>query len=146
MWTSWGSRCGIASYTAALVGELEALGAGIDVVPVPYTDRDPGRADAALARLNGADLVHIQHEYTFWGGVAPGASSLPGYFRRLRAPRVVTAHTVFSAAELLRVPAEQRWRQRLAKQMLSALPGYRASVEREPFRGAGEASSARQTI
>lgn len=136
MWTSWQTRCGIAAYTAALVEELRGLGVEVDVVPVPYTDRDPDRRAAALVRLNAADLVHLQHEYTFWGGIAPGASSLPGWLRALRVPRVVTGHTVFSATELLRVDSEQRPRQRLAKRLLSAYPPYRRLVETGPFRGA----------
>jgi glycosyltransferase involved in cell wall biosynthesis len=135
VWTSWETRCGIASYTASLVEELRRR-ADVDVVPVPYEDRDPGRMAHTLARLNAADLVHVQHEYTFWGGVVPGASSLPQYYRKLKRPRVVTAHTVFTAGELLGLPAEQRWRQRLAKQLLSSYPPYRRSVEREPFSGA----------
>src|SRR4051812_30106980 len=98
MWTSWQTRCGIASYTASLVEELRALGVEVDVVPVPYTDRSPQRVEETLARLNAADLVHVQHEYTFYGGVAPRSISLPLYYPRLKVPRVVTAHTVFTAA------------------------------------------------
>lgn len=136
MWTSWETRCGIATYTASLVAALRELGVEIDVVPVPYLDRDPGRFSETVARLNHADLVHLQHEYTFFGGIVPRASSLPRYLGALRVPHVVTAHTVFTAAELLRLPQEERPRQRLAKQLLAALPSYRASVERQPFQGA----------
>lgn len=136
MWTSWETRCGIAAYTASLVEELRRLDVAVDVVPVPYTDRDPAGMTAALERLNAADLVHVQHEYTFWGGVAPLASSLPQYLRRLQRPYVITAHTVFTAAELLRLDVETRPRQRLAKRLLAAYGPYRASVEREPFRRA----------
>jgi glycosyltransferase involved in cell wall biosynthesis len=136
IWTSWQTRCGIASYTASLVEELRRLEVEIDVVPVPYAERDPARMAEILARLNAADLVHIQHEYTFWGGVVPRSSSLPAYYGQMKRPRVVTAHTVFTAGELLGLPAEQRPRQRLAKQILSVLPSYRNSVERAPFQGA----------
>ncbi len=136
MWTSWQTRCGIAAYTAALVEELRRLDVSVEVVPVPYTERDPARAAETLERLNRADLVHIQHEYTFFGGVAPLSSSLPRYLRGLRKPHVVTAHTVFTASELLRLEQEHRPRQRLAKQLLSAYPPYRAYVERDPFRRA----------
>lgn len=136
MWTSWETRCGIASYTASLVAELRKLGVEIDVVPVPYLDRSPGHFAQTVARLNQADLVHLQHEYTFFGGIIPRASSLPRYQDALRVPYVVTAHTVFTAAELLRIAQEERPRQRLAKQLLAAMPSYRASVERQPFQGA----------
>lgn len=136
MWASTEERCGIASYTRALVEPLRREGAEVDVVVVPYTDRDPAHAATTLERLNRADVVHLQHEYTFWGGVAPGSSSLPRYLAALKRPWVVTAHTVFTAAELLRVAQETRPRQRLAKTLLAALPSYRASVERAPFQGA----------
>jgi glycosyltransferase involved in cell wall biosynthesis len=133
MWASSETRCGIATYTAALVDALRPCEIEVDLVPVPYTDRDPEGMERTLARLNAADLVHIQHEYTFFGGVAPGASSLPRYLRGLQRPYVITAHTVFTAAELLRLPQETRWRQRMAKRLLATLPSYRASVERGPF-------------
>lgn len=136
MWTSWQTRCGIASYTASLVDELQHLGVEVDVVPVPYTERDPAQEAETVARLNAADLVHVQHEYTFFGGIAPTHSSLPRLYRQLTAPRVVTAHTVFTAAELLRVAQETRWRQRIAKELLSRYPPYRDYVERQPFAGA----------
>ncbi len=136
MWTSSEARCGIASYTASLVQELGVLGVEVDLVGVPYTDRDPARRRADLDRLNAADLIHLQHEYTFFGGIAPGASSLPTWLRGLHRPHVVTAHTVFTARELLRVDLETRPRQRLAKRILAALPQFRRSVERTPFAGA----------
>lgn len=136
MWTSWETRCGIATYTAALTDALRDLGVEVDVVRVPYTNRDPDEMRKTLAQLNAADLAHLQHEYTFFGGIAPGVSSLPAYYRGLQVPRVVTAHTVFTAAELLRVKHETRPRQRLAKRLLSRYPPYRAYVERQPFLGA----------
>lgn len=136
MWTSWETRCGIASYTASLVEELRHSGVEVDVVRVPYTDRDSGRVAETTARLNRADLVHVQHEYDFWGGVMPGASSLARYYRRLERPRVVTAHTVFTAAELLGLPRERRPPHRIAKQLLVAYPPYRAFLERTPFAAA----------
>lgn len=137
MWSSAGERCGIATYTRELTAALSARGVAVEAVTVPYEDRDPARRRRDLARLNAADLVHLQHEYSFFGGVAPGASSLGEWYRGLTVPRVVTAHSVFTAAEVLRLPQETRFRQRLAKRALAALPGYRAYVERLPFAGAG---------
>ncbi len=136
MWTSWETRCGIASYSGALVPALERLGVTVDIVPVPYTDRSSETLAKTVERLNAADLIHLQHEYTFFGGIAPGSSSLPRYLSALRKPWVVTAHTVFDAAELLRIEQEHRWRQRLAKKALAAMPRYRHSVEVAPFAGA----------
>ncbi len=133
MWTSWETRCGIAAYTADLVAELRRLGVEVEVVPVPYTDRDSARMAERLERLNAADLVHLQHEYTFFGGIIPRSSTLPDYYRQLRRPLVVTPHTLFTAAELLRLAEERRPRQRLAKGLLSRYPPYVATLERAPF-------------
>lgn len=138
MWASSGDRCGIAVYTRALTWELERLGVEVSLVPVPYDDRSPETLARTSAALNAADLVHLQHEYSFFGGIAPGASSLPTYYRALRRPLVITAHTVNTAAEQLRLAEEARWRQRLAKQALSSLPSFRATVERAPFAPAKE--------
>ncbi len=133
MWTSWGVRCGIASYTAALVDALRPLGVEVSIVPVPYDDRRPKSLEAIRERLEAADMVHLQHEYTFFGGIMPGVSTLPWFLGRLRRPLVVTAHTVFTARQLLRVDQELRPRQRLAKRLLAAMPRYRRTVERDPF-------------
>lgn len=137
MWTSWETRCGIAAYTADLVAELRRLEVEVEVVPVPYTDRDPARMAERLQRLNAADLVHLQHEYTFFGGIIPRASTLPHYYRQLHRPLVVTPHTLFTAGELLRLGEERRLRQRLAKNLLSRYPPYVATLERAPFSQAG---------
>lgn len=133
MWTSIGDRCGIATYTRALVAGLQERGAEVTLVPVPYEERGPELIARTAAALSAVDVVHLQHEYSFFGGIAPRASSLPLFYRALRRPLVVTAHSVFTAAEALRLPQESRWRQRLAKQALSALPTYKATIEKDPF-------------
>lgn len=136
MWAAWEERGGIARDAAALAAELRRRGAEVEGVPVPFGDRSPARTGEALRLLNAADLIHIQHEYRFFGGVAPRASTLPLYLPHLKRPRVVTAHTVATAAELLGLPQEERPRQRVAKQLLSISPSYRRDVERMPFEGA----------
>lgn len=135
IWTSRAQRCGIAAYSDALAAELRALGLDIDLVPVPGDDRSSRLQAELLERLNSADLIHIQHEYSFWGGIAPGKSSLPVYLKRLRKPRVTTAHTVFTTAELLRTATEERPRQRAAKELLSRYRPFRRQVEAAPFAG-----------
>lgn len=139
MFGSRGGRCGIASYTADLIAALRQCESDleVDLVEAPYLDRDPAAFRERLRLLNAADVVHIQHEYTFFGGIKPGASSLPGYLQRIERPIVMTPHTVFSARELLRVDQETRPRQRLAKELLSRIPRYRRTVELVPFAAAG---------
>jgi glycosyltransferase involved in cell wall biosynthesis len=135
LWTTWQAANEVAHYSRQLA---EALDSRVDlsIVPVPYADRLPSSMAQILAPLNEADLVHIQHDYRFWGGIEPRASTLPDYLRHLRRPWVMTAHNTGTVAELLRVEDEERGRQRLAKALLSKLPTFRNRVEREPFAGA----------
>lgn len=115
-------RCGIASYTNTLGGGLEA--AGVEVVRVSLdaarrvkaTFVDDVRRDIERAR---PDVVHVQHEYSFFGGLiqppAPHAALLMRALQRLRVPdlepsryfemmaqvtvpRVVTLHEYIEAA------------------------------------------------
>src|SRR3712207_5467710 len=90
--TSTRERCGIGDYARALAAAL-AREVELDVVPV---DPQPPPA-AALERLNRADLIHIQHEYSFWGSALPGRSRFPALVAGLRRPWVITAHTVAAA-------------------------------------------------
>ena len=134
MWTSTGDHCGIASYTASLMAGWRATGeVDLDVVNVPYDDRTEATRDRLLAQLNAADLVHIQHEYSFFGGILPGHSSLPAYLAGLRVPHVMTGHTTLAAHELLRADAELRLLRRIAKRALAAWPPWRDSVEASPY-------------
>src|SRR5262245_24606515 len=104
MLTSTGERCGIAAYSRALA---EALGGKVELEVVPVEE---GVSPAALARLNGAELVHIQHEYSFWGSALPGRSRLPELVAGLRRPQIMTAHTVAPAEEILDVAKVGGWR------------------------------------
>jgi glycosyltransferase involved in cell wall biosynthesis len=98
------TRCGLASFNAALAGSLSG---GIVRVTAPGDDapsdadirhtwrmRDPaGWRDAADA-LNVFDVAIIQHEY----GIYPGAdgSDVLRMMRRLVVPSIVVLHTVLS--------------------------------------------------
>jgi glycosyltransferase involved in cell wall biosynthesis len=74
------ARCGVADYTAHLLPELRRL---VEVVPLD-------EESAALA--GGLDLVHVQHQYFLFGGVAPWKNRFHRTLNRLRAPVVLTAH------------------------------------------------------
>jgi len=75
-------RCGVADYSRLLLHELQRL---VEVVHVA----DPL---AFRAEMNRVDLVHIQHQYFLFGGVAPWRNRFPALLRRLRPPAVLTAH------------------------------------------------------
>lgn len=143
MVTTTGDRCGIAAYTRDLIEGLRGI-PDIEVEVVPITEgRQPTSHYVAQAeRLNAPDVsvVHIQHEHSFWGGILP-RRPLPlradtGYWELrylLQKPIVVTAHTTYSLAELLRLDSETRLPKRLVKRFLVNNVAYRESVEIAPF-------------
>jgi glycosyltransferase involved in cell wall biosynthesis len=129
--TSTGERCGIAAYSRALV---EALGdrVALEVLPVEALPGDR----AALERANAAELIHLQHEYSFWGSALPGRSRFPGLLAALQRPLVMTAHTVAPAEEILDVAGSGGGWRGAVKRLGVGLAAVRRFVEVEPFRSA----------
>lgn len=87
--TTWDSRCGIAVYSRALVAELRKQ-AQIEIVSL-----DPGAVQSPLslaAELNKGEIIHIQHQYPFFGGMAFYRNSFRRTIVRLSRPLVVTIH------------------------------------------------------
>lgn len=72
---TWGQACGIAEYTASLARALTR--AGITVVNTPDAE---------------TDLIHIQHEYSFYPTPQSLADACTGW--RSQAPIVLTLHSV----------------------------------------------------
>ena len=75
-------KCGVADYSRYLLEELRAL---VDVVHV--TD-----AGGFTPEMNQVDLIHIQHQYFLFGGVAPWKNCFPKFARKITAPAVMTVH------------------------------------------------------
>jgi len=109
------TRCGLATFTAALAGamtrdsehdaivirvdDLVPAGASVDTVDVRVTGMlRPGdvidRADAA-ERLNECDLVIVQHEYGIYGG--RDGDEVLDLLMRIRRPTIVVMHTVLAS-------------------------------------------------
>lgn len=136
MLTSVGERCGIASYTRALIKGLESLD-NTTVQVVPIVEGKQPRAhyaeQAELLNANDIDVVHIQHEHSFWGGILPGKSAYWEMRYLIKKPVVLTAHTTYSLAELLKLDTEKRPFHRLAKKLLLKNQSYRDKVEIAPF-------------
>ena len=87
--TTWNSKCGVAAYSRSLIAELEKK-AKIDVVSL---DRDMTQTPIRLAaRLNEGDIIHIQHQYPFFGGMAFHRNRFRQVLKRLKKPLVVTVH------------------------------------------------------
>src|ERR1041384_5042220 len=76
------AKCGVSDYTDYLVAELGKL------VDLEYV------ADSMDFRpeMNAVDLIHVQHQYFLYGGVAPWKNKFDQYLRQLTAPVVLTAH------------------------------------------------------
>ncbi|MCW3099817.1 MAG: hypothetical protein JWL77_5435 [Chthonomonadaceae bacterium] len=102
-------RCGIGDYSRLLVRALEALPeiSAVTVVPTPEvaarTDSlqalrhylaDERRYYALGKQLNSADVAHIQHQYFFFGGVAPHKNHFSALLDAVRVPLVVAVHEI----------------------------------------------------
>ncbi len=133
MLVSVGDRCGIADYSRALRDGMAGL---VDVTVVPVWDQvEPW--DSYLTRsarqLNDADLVHIQHEYSFWGSVLPGQNKFFKQVRTIHRPIVMTAHTLDPAEKVLGLDLPGTPVRRVAKRILASVPAYRRQIEQETF-------------
>jgi glycosyltransferase involved in cell wall biosynthesis len=99
MLSSFGTeRCGIRLYSETLCHYFER--AGVDIVRIPVEQKNT-RFAVYITRLRDGllsarpDLIHIQHEFSFFGGLM-GANFILVLLalRRLDVPIVVTMHTV----------------------------------------------------
>ena len=143
MVTTTGERCGIAAYTLALIDGLRSLpDTEVEVIPITEGRQTRAHYVSQAERLNAPDIsvVHIQHEHSFWGGVLPRRPfplrADTGYWELrylIQKPVVITAHTTYSLAELLRLDAESRPLKRMVKQFLVNNTAYRESVDIAPF-------------
>ena len=104
MLTTVGDKCGIAAYSSDLVLELNQL-VDLDIVKIDSGMQSVDYYRAQAERLNTSDVIHIQHEHSFWGGILPGKSAFWNLRYLLKKPVVVTAHTTTSLARLLRLRA-----------------------------------------
>jgi glycosyltransferase involved in cell wall biosynthesis len=109
------TRCGLATFSAALSEGLRANKAAVDVVRIadgPPSDAVevvgelangvPASVAAAVELLNRSDVVILQHEYGIYGG--PDGDEFVEIVRGLRVPSIVVVHTV------LKDPTpHQRW-------------------------------------
>ncbi|HEV2471467.1 MAG TPA: glycosyltransferase, partial [Chthonomonadales bacterium] len=136
MITSVGDRCGIAAYTRELITALRALpDTEVEVVPVKEgkQPREHYVDQADMLNAPDVDVVHIQHEHSFWGGVLPRTSAFWEMRYLIQKPVVLTAHTTYSLAELLRLSTERRPHKWLVKKLLTLNRAYRESVDTAPF-------------
>lgn len=136
MLTTTGEKCGIANYTRALVAGLNTLpDVSVEVVPITEGKQPTEHYIEQAKRLNAqdVDIVHIQHEYGFWGSILPNRWAYWEMRYLIEKPVVLTAHTTLSLDELLHVRTERTPHKWLAKQYLLRKQDYRDGVEIAPF-------------
>ncbi|TLH66693.1 glycosyltransferase [Mycolicibacterium aubagnense] len=99
------TRCGLATFSAALTHGLAANGADVSVVRVAdgsptshgrvigeLTNGSAASAAAAADLLSQSDVAVIQHEYGIYGG--PDGDQVVDIIGALRVPSIVVAHTI----------------------------------------------------
>ncbi len=102
------TECGLATFTAALAGELRTgppagnIGVVRVVDQLPHSTRpeivhhlvtsSPGGEAEAAAILDGFDAVVVQHEYGIYGG--PDGDQVVAVLEQLTVPVIVVLHTV----------------------------------------------------
>jgi glycosyltransferase involved in cell wall biosynthesis len=96
------TQCGLATFTAALSGQLADIGV-VRVVEHPEThlgdevvahlvNGSPASAAQAVQHLNDFDATIVQHEYGIFGG--PDGSDVVELVEALSGPTIVVFHTV----------------------------------------------------
>ena len=106
------TQCGLATFSSALVESLQSprdVVGVVDIVDVAGAPRRPevrhqwvrgqeGGAEATAARLNGYDVVIVQHEYGIFGG--PDGQDVLDVVRAVTRPVIVVLHTVLVTPSL----------------------------------------------
>lgn len=132
MLTSWQEECGIADYAAALVAALRPR-VDVEILPLRRERTAPGYFRELGRACNRADLVHIQHEYVFFGRRDPWGYRWPQFIREVRVPYAVTVHTW-----LKRFTGGPLWKRALreTRSAAYALSGWTRYLESGQFRRA----------
>ncbi len=100
------TQCGLATFSAALIQHLHLSAGSLGVVrvvenaeprPVPdvvaqLVNGSSDSAADAVRRLNGFDVVVVQHEYGIYGG--PDGADVLGIVDGLTVPTIIVLHTV----------------------------------------------------
>jgi polysaccharide biosynthesis protein PslF len=100
------TQCGLATFSAALIQHMQLSTASLGVVQVvdeleprpgpavvaQLVNGSPESADVAVRRLNGFDVVVVQHEYGIYGG--PDGADVLAIVDALTVPTIIVLHTV----------------------------------------------------
>jgi len=137
MVTTVGDRCGIASYSASLAESLRLVPkTEIEIVPITVGEQPPLHYQEQARAINAAevDVVHFQHEFSFWGFPPPNGRSAFAELRALvRKPTVVTAHTTLGLDAIFPIPSRRNPIGWLRRKRMLAHRGWRENVEVKTF-------------
>ncbi|MHB1456708.1 MAG: glycosyltransferase [Armatimonadota bacterium] len=132
MLTSVDERCGIAHYSNDLCAGFGPE-VQVDTVSV-YSIRDPWPHYIAQSseRLNKCDVVHIQHDYAFWGSILPRKSKYFAHMKSIKCPKIITAHTLDTVASMF-AATESSGMAKMVKNILKSIPSYCLQIENGTF-------------
>src|SRR5512146_2591223 len=104
-------KCGIATFTADVLGAVASAHPHIECIAVPVNDREGGydypeevrfeveekdlasyQRAADFLNISNVDIVCLQHEFGIFGG--PAGGHILALLRELRMPVVTTLHTI----------------------------------------------------
>jgi glycosyltransferase involved in cell wall biosynthesis len=115
--STWKQRCGIADFAENIVERLASLGVKNEVVPIDRARTQHmtsgeilAEIDRCVARAADCDLVHVQHEFSFFAGSGGLRESIANFahllsaLRAIRRPVVATFHTEPTFSMLLAIP------------------------------------------
>jgi hypothetical protein len=94
--TSWNTACGIATYSANLIQQLEKLGVEVEV----FSGMDSYTELSKMARYTDVDVVHFQHEFGLYCQT-DALMSVMGKLRSMGKAVVITFHTEDSMYNVL---------------------------------------------
>jgi hypothetical protein len=87
--SSWDVPCGVAQYSRSLVGELRKTHR-VDVISLDGCTAQS--VPELVRRLNDSDAAHIQHQYSFFGGMAVHRNWFYSLLSNIKVPTIVTVH------------------------------------------------------
>jgi glycosyltransferase involved in cell wall biosynthesis len=124
-------QCGVTDYSDYLLAKLR------EMADVRHVTDAKGFTDA----MNDVDIVHVQHQYFLFGGVAPWKNRFKEFADRIRVPAVLTAHEFVepsgnpAAAAAIRVTNRRNLLHRAVKRIIVHTEADRARMERSGITG-----------
>src|SRR5438445_525614 len=121
----------VAGYSRALVNALSGF-CEVTVEAIREGNQAAAAYQEQASRINQADVIHLQHAHTDWGGARQGESGFWTWRYLLVKPLVVTSHDTRSLNDLLRDQREEESAglpRTISDAILSRNKAHRDSIE-----------------